>query len=26
MAFNFTIPLTWDGVMPRQFPIDLETE
>ena len=26
MAFNFTIPLTWDGAPPPQFPIEPEAE
>jgi two-component system sensor histidine kinase KdpD len=26
LAFNFTLPLTWDGVSPPQFPLDMETE
>jgi two-component system sensor histidine kinase KdpD len=26
LAFNFTLPLTWDGAKPPQLPIDLETE
>lgn len=26
IAFNFTIPLIWDGASPPQFPIDSETE
>lgn len=26
LAFNFTLPLTWDGAMPPQLPIDTETE
>ena len=25
VAFNFTLPLTWDGVPPPQLPIDTET-
>jgi two-component system, OmpR family, sensor histidine kinase KdpD len=26
LAFNFTLPLTWDGTKPPQLPMDLETE
>jgi two-component system sensor histidine kinase KdpD len=26
LAFNFTLPLSWDGAMPPQFPMDTETE
>jgi two-component system sensor histidine kinase KdpD len=26
LAFNFTLPLTWDGVKPPHLPIDAETE
>lgn len=26
LAFNFTLPLKWDGVPPPQFPMDLEAE
>jgi two-component system sensor histidine kinase KdpD len=26
LAFNFTIPLSWDGAKPPQLPIDTETE
>jgi len=26
LAFNFTLPLSWDGAMPPQFPIDTEAE
>lgn len=26
LAFNFTLPLIWDGAMPSQLPIDVETE
>lgn len=26
LAFNFTLPLSWDGVSPSQPPIDMETE
>jgi two-component system sensor histidine kinase KdpD len=26
LAFNFTLPLTWDGEKPPQFPMDMETE
>jgi len=26
LAFNFTLPLTWDGVLPPQIPMDTETE
>lgn len=26
LAFNFTLPLNWDGVKPPQLPIDSETE
>jgi two-component system sensor histidine kinase KdpD len=26
LAFNFTLPLTWDGAKPPQLPMDLETE
>ena len=26
LAFNFTIPLTWDGAKPPQFPVDTESE
>ena len=26
LAFNFTLPLTWDGTKPPQLPIDTETE
>ena len=26
LAFNFTIPLIWDGAKPPQFPMDAETE
>jgi two-component system sensor histidine kinase KdpD len=26
LAFNFILPLTWDGIMPPQFPMDMETE
>jgi two-component system sensor histidine kinase KdpD len=26
LAFNFTLPLIWDGATPSQLPIDLETE
>ena len=26
LAFNFTIPLIWDGTKPPQFPMDAETE
>ena len=26
LAFNFTLPLTWDGTKPSQFPIDTEAE
>jgi two-component system, OmpR family, sensor histidine kinase KdpD len=26
MAFNFTIPLTWDGAKPPQLPMDTESE
>lgn len=25
-AFNFTLPLTWDGALPPQLPMDTETE
>ncbi|MCE9646171.1 MAG: DUF4118 domain-containing protein [Chloroflexi bacterium] len=25
-AFNFTLPLTWDGLLPPQIPMDTETE
>ena len=26
LAFNFTVPLTWDGAVPPQLPMDTETE
>ena len=26
LAFNFTLPLTWDGAMPPQLPMDTEAE
>jgi two-component system sensor histidine kinase KdpD len=26
MAFNFTLPLIWDGALPSQLPIDTENE
>ncbi|HMD81319.1 MAG TPA: ATP-binding protein, partial [Anaerolineales bacterium] len=26
LAFNFTLPLIWDGTTPSQIPIDVETE
>jgi two-component system sensor histidine kinase KdpD len=26
LAFNFTLPLTWEGARPPQLPMDLETE
>ena len=26
LAFNFTLPLTWDGVKPPQIPTDMEAE
>lgn len=26
LAFNFTLPLTWDGVKPPQIPTDIEAE
>jgi two-component system, OmpR family, sensor histidine kinase KdpD len=26
LAFNFTLPLTWDGAKPPQLPLDTETE
>jgi two-component system sensor histidine kinase KdpD len=26
LAFNFTLPLTWDGASPPQLPMDMETE
>ena len=26
LAFNFTLPLIWDGATPSQLPIDMETE
>jgi two-component system sensor histidine kinase KdpD len=26
LAFNFTLPLTWEGALPPQFPMDTETE
>jgi two-component system sensor histidine kinase KdpD len=26
LAFNFTLPLTWEGARPPQFPMDMETE
>jgi two-component system sensor histidine kinase KdpD len=26
LAFNFTLPLTWDGTRPPQFPMDTEME
>ena len=26
LAFNFTLPLIWDGATPSQLPIDVETE
>ena len=26
LAFNFTVPLTWDGASPPQLPMDTETE
>lgn len=26
LAFNFTLPLTWDGTKPRQLPMDMEAE
>jgi two-component system, OmpR family, sensor histidine kinase KdpD len=26
LAFNFTLPLTWDGVTPPQLPMDTEAE
>ncbi|HUE99113.1 MAG TPA: ATP-binding protein [Anaerolineales bacterium] len=26
LAFNFTLPLTWDGALPPQLPIDTEPE
>jgi two-component system sensor histidine kinase KdpD len=26
LAFNFTLPLTWDGAKPPQLPMDTETE
>jgi two-component system, OmpR family, sensor histidine kinase KdpD len=26
MAFNFTLPLIWDGALPSQLPIDTEAE
>jgi len=26
LAFNFTLPLTWDGAKPPQLPLDMETE
>jgi two-component system sensor histidine kinase KdpD len=26
LAFNFTLPLTWDGARPPQLPMDLESE
>jgi two-component system, OmpR family, sensor histidine kinase KdpD len=26
LAFNFTLPLTWDGARPPQLPIEPETE
>jgi two-component system sensor histidine kinase KdpD len=26
LAFNFTLPLTWDGTKPPQLPMDMETE
>jgi two-component system sensor histidine kinase KdpD len=26
LAFNFTLPLAWDGAMPPQLPMDTETE
>lgn len=26
LAFNFTLPLIWDGATPPQLPIDMETE
>lgn len=26
LAFNFTLPLTWEGAQPPQLPMDMETE
>lgn len=26
LAFNFTLPITWDGALPPQLPMDTETE
>jgi two-component system, OmpR family, sensor histidine kinase KdpD len=26
LAFNFTVPLTWDGAKPPEFPMDIESE
>jgi two-component system, OmpR family, sensor histidine kinase KdpD len=26
LAFNFTLPLTWEGAQPLQLPMDTETE
>jgi two-component system sensor histidine kinase KdpD len=26
LAFNFTLPLIWDGAKPPQLPLDLEAE
>jgi two-component system sensor histidine kinase KdpD len=26
LAFNFTVPIAWDGLKPPQLPIDTEAE